>query len=86
MGQTYDSPRASVKVVGLALTTCLQGQFLAAYPSSNWILAIEDISEFVQEQRQNIRSDCKHLIVPTEKVYPVLNCVIAQKLQLSTNL
>lgn len=76
---------SGAKLQRRAIQLGLRGEFLTTY-AGDWILAIEDISEFVLEQRQNIRSDCQDLIVPVEKVYPVLNCDIAQKLQLSTSL
>jgi hypothetical protein len=80
-----DHRPSGAKLERRAIQLGLRGEFLAAY-ASDWILAIEDISEFVKEQRQNIQSDCQDLIVPVEKLYPVSNCDIAQKLQLSTNL
>lgn len=67
-----DHHPSGAKLERRAIQLGLRGEFLAAY-ASDWILAIEDISEFVLKQRQNIRSDYKDLIVPVEKVYPVLN-------------
>ena len=80
-----DHRPSGAKLEQRAIQLGLRGEFLAAY-ASDWILAIEDISKFVLEQHQNMQSDCKDLVVPVEKVYPVLNCNIAQKLQLSTSL
>ncbi|MGI8501933.1 MAG: DUF4291 family protein [Hassallia sp.] len=50
---------------------------------TNWIVKIEDISEFVHQERQNIKSDCVALITPRETVYSVIDTEIQQKLGLS---
>lgn len=65
-----------------AIQLGLRGQILAAY-SKEWIVNIEDISDFVQQQRQNIKSHCAELITPQEKVYPVCELQIQKKLELS---
>ncbi|WP_292853894.1 hypothetical protein [Nostoc sp. NMS8] len=44
---------------------------------------IEDISDFVQKQRQNIKSDCAELITPQERVYSVFDSETQAKLRLS---
>jgi hypothetical protein len=49
-----------------------------------WIIEIEDISNFVREQYQVIcGGDWKDLKTPTETVYPVASVEVAQKLGLS---
>ncbi len=48
-----------------------------------WILNIEDISNFVQKQRQNIKSECEQLITPREIVYSVFDSETQEKLRLS---
>jgi hypothetical protein len=55
---------------------------LGAY-AKNWIVNIEDISDFVRKQRQNIKSDCAELITERETVYSVFNSEMQQKLRLS---
>ncbi|MGH1393969.1 MAG: hypothetical protein ACRAVC_08040 [Trichormus sp.] len=45
--------------------------------------AIEDISEFLRQQRQKINSDRRELITPQESVYSVVDTQISQKLELS---
>lgn len=60
----------------------LQGEFLRSY-AKEWIIKIEDISEFVSEQRQKLLDGEDELIVPVEKIFPVENCAIAEKLELS---
>jgi Domain of unknown function (DUF4291) len=52
--------------------------------SQDWILEIQDISEFVAEQRQYaIAKNYKSLLIPKEKPYPVSDPETAKKLQLS---
>ena len=53
--------------------------------AQEWIIEIEDISDFVQQQRQNIVPGCTQLIAPRETVYPVLNLDTAIKLELASN-
>ena len=61
----------------------LRGEILRNY-SRDWILQIEDITEFVRQQRSN-RESSKwiNLITLTENVYPVDNFEIIHKLELS---
>ncbi|MEH2055689.1 MAG: DUF4291 domain-containing protein [Nostoc sp.] len=65
-----------------AIQLGLRGQVLAAY-AKDWIVNIEDISDFVQKQRQNIKSDCAELITPQERVYSVFDTETQAKLRLS---
>jgi Domain of unknown function (DUF4291) len=52
--------------------------------SRDWILEIQDISEFVAEQRQYaIAQNYKSLLIPKEHPYPVPDPETAKKLQLS---
>ncbi|MEH2250524.1 DUF4291 family protein [Nostoc sp.] len=60
----------------------LGGQVLAAY-AKDWIVNIEDISNFIQKQRQNIKSECAELITPRETVYSVFDRETQAKLGLS---
>ncbi|WP_199337416.1 MULTISPECIES: hypothetical protein [unclassified Nostoc] len=55
---------------------------LAAY-AKDWIVHIEDISNFVKQQRQNLNCNYTELITPQEKVYPVFDSDIQKKLGLS---
>jgi hypothetical protein len=59
-----------------AIQLGLRGTVLAAY-ARDWIMDIENISEFVCQQRQ--KNDLE-LITPYETVYPVLETEIAHKL------
>lgn len=52
-----------------ALQLGLRGQILARY-AREWVVQIEDISEFVAQQREYINTTEK-LAVPREEVYPV---------------
>jgi Domain of unknown function (DUF4291) len=73
---------SGAKLARRAIQLGLSDKFLAAY-SQEWIVNIEDISEFVKQQRQNIKCDCKELITPRETVYSVFDSEIAKKLGLS---
>ncbi len=64
-----------------AIQLGLRGDVLEAY-AREWIISVEDISEFVSEQRQNI-GDHNKLIVPSETIYPVTDPKAAAQLQLS---
>ncbi len=58
-----------------AIQLGLRGDTLTSY-AREWILEIEDVSEFVAEQRVLVEtSKLDHLLTPTEAVYPVDNDV-----------
>lgn len=65
-----------------AIQLGLRGEILRRY-SRDWIVEIEDISEFVRQQYQYKGGDLKNLLTPSEFVYPIPNPDIAQKLGLS---
>jgi hypothetical protein len=52
-----------------AIQLGLRGDSLARY-ASEWLLEVEDISEFVAEQRSNARAPYDLLVTPRERVYP----------------
>jgi hypothetical protein len=52
-----------------AIQLGLRGEVLTRY-AREWIVQIEDISDFVAEQREHARGDYAQLIVPRERVYP----------------
>lgn len=67
-----------------AIQLGLRHQVLAQY-SREWIVEIEDVSEFVHQQYQYVQScDWGNLITPYEVVYPVQESIVAQRLGLST--
>lgn len=67
-----------------AIQLGLRGDVLVQY-ARNWIVDIQDISDFVQHQHQVVRShDWAQLLVPSEAVYPVADPETAKRLQLST--
>jgi hypothetical protein len=70
------------KVERRAIQLGLRGDFLSSY-ARDWIVNIEDISEFVRQQRQNRQAGIADLLTPFESVYPVDNPYIAKKLGLS---
>lgn len=53
-----------------AIQLGLRGELLARY-AREWIVEIEDISDFVAEQREHAHGDYAQLIVPREQVYPL---------------
>lgn len=65
-----------------AIQLGLRGSVLNAYARDR-IVNIED-SPFVQQQRQNIKSDCAELYIPRETVYPIVDGNTATRLGLST--
>jgi Domain of unknown function (DUF4291) len=77
-----DHDPSGAKLQRRAIQLGLRAKVLANY-AKDWILQIEDISDFVQQQRQNINSDCAELITPRETVYPVIDQQTQNKLGLS---
>ncbi|VEP18541.1 conserved hypothetical protein [Hyella patelloides LEGE 07179] len=68
-----------------AIQLGLRGDAIKKY-AQEWIVDIEDISEFVAEQRQHvITQNYDALLTPTEHIYEVKDREIARKLQLTTN-
>src|SRR4051794_34855168 len=66
-----------------AIQLGLRGDVLARY-AREWLLDVEDISEFVREQRAHARAhDYARLVTPREDVYPVANSDTAARLELS---
>ena len=62
-----------------AIQLGLGGEILAKY-AREWRLGIEDVSEFVREQREHAKSPFDRLITPKEEVYPVNDPEIAARL------
>jgi hypothetical protein len=65
-----------------AIQLGLRGAVLSRY-AKEWLLAIEDVSEFVREQSQHARSPFDRLVTPREKVYPVTDPEVAARLGLA---
>lgn len=66
-----------------AIQLGLRGEILMKY-AREWILEIEDISEFVRQQYLFVRnSDLSCLVTPGERVYPVSDTEVAWRLGLS---
>ena len=79
-----DHHPSGAKLERRAIQLGLRGQVLAAY-AKDWIIKIQDISDFVQKQRENINSGCKKLITPRETVYSVFDTETQKKLRLSAS-
>jgi Domain of unknown function (DUF4291) len=77
-----DHHPSGAKLERRAIQLGLRGNVLANY-AREWIVNIEDISEFVQQQRQYRGGDRAQLLTPCETVYPVIDPNIFQKLGLS---
>lgn len=68
-----------------AIQLGLRGEALASY-AREWIVAIEDISEFVAQQRLYVQAKAfEQLQVPREAVYPVADSAVASRLLLAQN-
>jgi hypothetical protein len=63
----------------------LRGDALARY-ASEWLLGIEDVSEFVREQSQHARSPFDRLITPREDVYRVNDRELAARLGITPHI
>jgi hypothetical protein len=78
-----DHSPAGDRVERRAIQLGLRGEAALKY-SQEWIVSIEDISEFVAAQRQHvIAGEYEQLVTPSEHVYDVANLETATKLQLS---
>jgi hypothetical protein len=62
-----------------AIQLGLRGNVLARY-AKGWLLDVEDISDFVAEQRPNA-APCDRLVTPREDVYPVAEPEVARRLR-----
>jgi hypothetical protein len=62
-----------------AIQLGLRGDVLARY-AKDWDLDIEDISEFVREQRANAVAPYERLVTPKEEVYPADKPAAASRL------
>jgi hypothetical protein len=65
-----------------AIQLGLRGEVLRRF-SSEWILEICDISDFVARQRENVHAGCEQLITPEERVYPPGDPATASRLGVS---
>lgn len=66
-----------------AIQLGLRGTVLLKY-SREWIVSIEDMSDFVHEQHQHVLArQYDRLMTPLEAVYPVKNVQVAARLELS---
>ena len=79
-----DHHPSGARLARRAIQLGLPGDVLKTY-AQEWIIEIEDISDFVQQQHQSIASGCTQLITPRETVYPVLNLDTTIKLELAPN-
>jgi hypothetical protein len=66
-----------------AIQLGLKGETLARY-SRDWLLGIEDVSEFVRAQRAHAVAPYEGLVTPREKVYPVADPAVAARLGVSS--
>ncbi|MEG4275252.1 MULTISPECIES: DUF4291 domain-containing protein [unclassified Microcoleus] len=73
---------SGAKLERRAIQQGLRGSALARY-ARDWIVNIEDISEFVQQQRQYRGGDRIQLLTPSETVYPVIDPDVGQRLGFS---
>lgn len=75
-----DHSPAGEKLERRAIQLGLQGEAIRKY-AREWIVSIEDISEFVAQQRQHVLSkNYEALFTPSEYVYEVTNPETARKL------
>jgi hypothetical protein len=78
-----DHHPSGTKLERRAIQLGLRGNILARY-AREWIIDIEDITEFVQKQYQYIRIHAyDQLVTPRETVYPVTDAMTAMKLGIS---
>lgn len=67
-----------------AIQLGLRGPAAKAFAQGGWIAHIEDISAFVEEQHQRLSPGLMQwLTLPRERVYPVVDATLAERLALS---
>ena len=66
-----------------AIQLGLRGDVLAKY-AKEWLLGIDDVSEFVRQQSEYARSPFDRLITPREEVYPVNDPAVVARLDVAT--
>lgn len=75
-----DRHPSGAKLERRAIQLGLRGEILSHY-AQDWIVHIEDISEFVRQQHQYVKSqDWGQLITPAESVYSVENFDLSERL------
>jgi len=62
-----------------AIQLGLRGDVLAGY-AREWLLDVEDVSDFVAEQRANAKAPFDRLVTPREEGYPVADPDVAARL------
>jgi hypothetical protein len=77
-----DHNPAGTPVERRAIQLGLRGDVLARY-AKEWLLGVEDISDFVAEQRANADAPHERLVTPREDVYPVSDTEVAIRLGVS---
>jgi len=78
-----DHGPSGAKLERRAIQLGLRGDFLRRY-GREWIVAVEDISDFVAEQRKHVEArDLAQLVTPAEEVYPVADPAVAARLGLA---
>lgn len=65
-----------------AIQLGLRGEVLAQY-AREWLLGVEDVTDFVREQRTRARAPYGLLVTPSEDVYPVADPIVAARLGIS---
>jgi hypothetical protein len=70
---------SGVPIERRAIQLGLRDVALANY-AKEWLLEIQDVSEFVAEQKEHARSPFDKLITPAENVYPVNDPEVAARL------
>src|SRR4051812_27233832 len=73
-------PQPSGNPVGRrAIQLGLRGEALVRY-AKEWLLGVEDISDFVAGQRGNATAPYERLVLPREDVYPVADTEVVRRL------
>lgn len=75
-----DYPPHGPKLALRAIQLGLRGETLRRY-AQEWIICVEDISDFVRQQAE-FRRDDDFLLVPAQRVYPVADRALASRLGL----
>ena len=77
-----DHDPAGKPVERRAIQLGLRGEVLARY-AKEWLLDIQDIFDFVREQKANAKEPYDSLVTPKEQVYPVADSEVCTRLGVS---
>lgn len=78
-----DYDPSDIRLARRAIQIGLGGKSAAHYAQGGWVLHIEDVTQFVHEQRENCKPPYTELILPSQRVYPVYDEMTAARIHVT---